>query len=183
MGNNRTIAPVILGPVIYYLFLDEEIVYIGMSKGNFHERIASHVKSKEFNRIEYRSCEIDEISKLESKEIEKHLPRYNIKNNGNRRMSGDNARRLNDLLLNKDASHYKNTTNTKSPFNLKTFMSIVKENQEKLLASFTEYTVANWLLGYQRPTRGSILRACSVLGISPQDLLIRLDFDPKDLLI
>lgn len=64
---------------VYFLFLNEEIVYIGQS-GNVHLRISQHIKEKEkeFNKVFYQPVppEMDLLA-IEKYYILKFRPKYN----------------------------------------------------------------------------------------------------------
>lgn len=63
---------------IYYLYLSDEIVYIG-SSFCCERRVYSHLKDKKFTHIsiEERSETGTELLKIESDLIAEHLPKYN----------------------------------------------------------------------------------------------------------
>ena len=72
-----TDIPFIKNPVIYYLKDKGTIVYIGISKGQLYNRLASHLKTKTFDEITYEECEKENLSKRESKLILQYKPIYN----------------------------------------------------------------------------------------------------------
>jgi hypothetical protein len=65
---------------VYVLYLDNWVVYVGMSDKDILSRVASHVKDKRFNRARFILMEgrmYDEVQDLESRLIGKFLPIYN----------------------------------------------------------------------------------------------------------
>jgi len=65
---------------IYFLFDEDELVYVGMSDNSIHERLNAHAKStKKFTH--YAIMEIDstkyDLKMIERHLITKHLPKYN----------------------------------------------------------------------------------------------------------
>ena len=64
---------------IYYLWREDEIVYIGQST-NILSRVATHLNSvvKVFDSYTYELCEPNLLNKLELESIIKHKPLYNI---------------------------------------------------------------------------------------------------------
>ena len=61
--------------LIYFLIQDEEVVYVGQTTQGF-SRIQAH-KNKQFNKVNYIRCRVDELDELESKYIVKYNPLYN----------------------------------------------------------------------------------------------------------
>lgn len=66
---------------VYFLFLDKEIVYIGMSSRSVLGRIFNcHIKNYKFNSIKIinlNNSNINEIKKMEKELIKEHKPHYN----------------------------------------------------------------------------------------------------------
>jgi hypothetical protein len=63
---------------IYFLFSDDELVYIGKSL-SIYARIGNHCADveKQFNRVSIFLCSIEELDDLECKYILKYKPKYN----------------------------------------------------------------------------------------------------------
>lgn len=63
---------------IYFLILDDEIVYVGQSR-DIKSRISQHSKTDKFwDKFFYILCERDQLNKLESHYINQFKPKYNI---------------------------------------------------------------------------------------------------------
>lgn len=64
---------------LYRLFLNDEIVYIGITV-SLHPmgRISAHYKDKEFDSFEAEQYSIDVLPQVEIDEIKRHTPKYNI---------------------------------------------------------------------------------------------------------
>lgn len=62
---------------IYYLIYGQTIVYIGQSV-SLDSRIGSHKVSKEFDRVMYQKVPFKERKEIETKEIRKWFPIYNV---------------------------------------------------------------------------------------------------------
>lgn len=61
---------------IYFLYLKNEIVYIGQSK-NVEERVQSHKKRFIFDSYSFIECDESELAKLEAELIFKYAPKHN----------------------------------------------------------------------------------------------------------
>ena len=96
---------------IYFLYRDNKIVYIGMSKDNVMDRVVQHYKDpkKEFTRFRIRDfseLSDDALFKKEKNLIKQWLPEYNVihnfKEKVRRRKSASNEwhteEEINDLL-------------------------------------------------------------------------------------
>lgn len=62
---------------VYFLIRDGKIVYVGKSM-NVHSRIATHQRSKEFDRINFVECPEESLHRLEQMYIRKFNPELNI---------------------------------------------------------------------------------------------------------
>jgi hypothetical protein len=65
-----------LGTVIYYLYKDSEIVYIGSTK-NLWSRLSTHIKEKDFDSYEIEKTTEKDRYNDEARLIFKHSPKYN----------------------------------------------------------------------------------------------------------
>ena len=74
IANRTQLTSQITG--IYFLYRNEEIVYIGQSR-NLHRRIIQHCYGKEFDSYSYIQCDESELNDLEFEFIAKHKPMYN----------------------------------------------------------------------------------------------------------
>lgn len=61
---------------IYFLYQDDELVYIGQSV-NVFGRIAQHIGKKQFNQFSWLSCERADLNELEHRAITKFQPKLN----------------------------------------------------------------------------------------------------------
>ncbi len=63
---------------VYYLYLGEEIIYIGQSRNVFH-RVGEHgvPNGIRFDSWEYIPTQVDDLIALESTEILRHRPKLN----------------------------------------------------------------------------------------------------------
>jgi len=64
---------------VYILTKNDDIIYIGKSKGGLLGRIGSHLKTKDFDDVSYVSARTDsELSSIEKQLIKKHKPKLNV---------------------------------------------------------------------------------------------------------
>lgn len=79
MKDLNNLDEMIYSPVIYYLYDNKEIVYIGETT-NLMYRIGQHSKTKIFDKVSYFvSVESNKQRKsIEASLIRKHKPKYNI---------------------------------------------------------------------------------------------------------
>ena len=61
---------------IYFLFYDDELVYIGQSE-NVHKRVPCHIVDKKFNNWNYIEYPEEDLDELEAEYILKYQPKYN----------------------------------------------------------------------------------------------------------
>ena len=64
------------GPAVYFLFVGDDLVYIGKSLNLLH-RVASHFGQKEFDHFSFITCTAGEIDELERRAIVKFRPPLN----------------------------------------------------------------------------------------------------------
>lgn len=64
------------GGGVYFLFDDEELVYIGRSQ-DIAKRLDQHQHSKKFDHYSFIECDGDERDELEADLIRLHKPKYN----------------------------------------------------------------------------------------------------------
>lgn len=62
---------------IYFLILNNHVVYVGQSRHSIHARIKSHLREKTFDRYFILPCEPEDLDYLETKYIAEHTPVYN----------------------------------------------------------------------------------------------------------
>ena len=63
---------------IYFLMKDNELMYIGMSNGNLLSRLNSHIKSKNFDSVLYKTVlRESSLGKIEKRLITKYRPKLN----------------------------------------------------------------------------------------------------------
>lgn len=63
---------------VYFLMKDNELVYIGMSNGNLLGRLNSHIKSKNFDYVLYKTVlRESSLGKIEKRLITKYRPKLN----------------------------------------------------------------------------------------------------------
>jgi len=66
---------------IYFLILEEEVVYVGQSKFNVFSRVGIHTRDKKFDEFHYLEINNDEdddfMNLLEARFILEYLPIYN----------------------------------------------------------------------------------------------------------
>lgn len=72
--NENSKIKVIRG--IYFLFKDNELVYIGQSE-DIYKRVPSHLFSKDFNNWNYIEYVNDDLNTLEAEFILKYRPKHN----------------------------------------------------------------------------------------------------------
>jgi excinuclease UvrABC nuclease subunit len=63
-------------PIIYFLYLNNDIVYIGKST-NFRSRLKKHLSNKYFDSFSYFHVNHENIENVERFYINKYLPKYN----------------------------------------------------------------------------------------------------------
>ena len=63
-------------PAIYFLFKDDELVYIGQSTC-LHARLGQHMRDKEFTHYTCVYCHKDELDRLEAAYIDRYRPLLN----------------------------------------------------------------------------------------------------------
>lgn len=68
--------PILRSSFIYFLLLDENVVYVGQTKTGI-SRPLSHENNKMFNSIKIIECDKEELDYLEDKYIAKYKPVYN----------------------------------------------------------------------------------------------------------
>ena len=68
---------------VYILKQDDEVVYVGQTslKNGVHVRVSSHKKDKVFNSVSSIEVSKEEMMRLETDLIIKHMPKYNKKIN------------------------------------------------------------------------------------------------------
>lgn len=73
---------------IYFLLLNNKVVYIGQTK-NLKQRISSHKGKKKFDSFRVFPCNVEKLLMYERRWIVKFQPEYNIrkKNKSNKRKS------------------------------------------------------------------------------------------------
>lgn len=64
-------------PVIYFLYHNGVIVYVGKSDGSLFGRVNSHLKDKVFDSISFINCDLDYLDETEVDYIVEHTPKYN----------------------------------------------------------------------------------------------------------
>lgn len=62
---------------VYFLFREEEVVYVGSSK-NIASRIATHIKTKSFDSYSKIHCNPEDMLDLEFEYIVEYVPIYNL---------------------------------------------------------------------------------------------------------
>ena len=101
---------------IYFLKMNDEIVYIGKTV-NIFKRLSSHVQERKkiFNNIDILVCDKSEMDALEIELIKKHKPKYNIVNNSDnnaeltqRRIISSSITRERNRILEKEIQKEKN---------------------------------------------------------------------------
>ena len=66
----------IIRDCVYILYNEDLIVYVGQSK-NIYNRLTSHIRDKEFNRVRYLHCREDRKLYWEKVLIDRYQPMYN----------------------------------------------------------------------------------------------------------
>lgn len=61
---------------IYHLVKDNEVVYVGQTT-NLLQRLAAHIRDKQFDAVNYREVPFDDLDAEEFADIIKHQPRLN----------------------------------------------------------------------------------------------------------
>lgn len=77
--KNRIEIKALVG--IYFLFKDEELVYIGQST-NINKRVHDHIIDKKFNTYTYIQFPKFKLDEMEKKFIRIYSPKYNIIHKG-----------------------------------------------------------------------------------------------------
>ena len=69
---------ILAGPGIYFLMLDDVVVYVGQAV-NMRVRVAAHIGegTKEFDRVAFVPCHPQNLLRYERSYIEKLVPKYN----------------------------------------------------------------------------------------------------------
>jgi GIY-YIG catalytic domain. len=164
MGDSYKIG-LVSQPAIYYLYQDNEIVYIGASKQNFHSRIGNHLKTKIFDQVKYEPCPLSQLLSRERELIRLHNPVYNIMGNAlNRDLESGkiNIKQYEDIIKKEKALRREQSMSAI----LSPFQSLLKKRRKDVIAAgFKASTVSMWIMGNRTPLWESAVRLSALLDL------------------
>lgn len=76
-NNSATFIPFAISNYLYYLFKDDELIYIGQTV-SLGSRVREHQKTKEIDSVYWKEVDADEVIMVERMCINYHSPTLNI---------------------------------------------------------------------------------------------------------
>lgn len=67
--------------IIYFLFLENSVVYVGQTKQDLFGRLSQHVRDKVFDSYSVMPVSMADLNRIERHYISKYKPRYNVVHN------------------------------------------------------------------------------------------------------
>lgn len=119
-------AKYVVTPGVYFLFDDDELVYVGQST-KAHARVAAHILEdiKEFNCFAVLECSATDLNETEAEAIVRFNPKYNRAVPGNKKWIGiSHLRRLTGMDSASLKAHIRENDITSYPFNLAYYFNV-----------------------------------------------------------
>lgn len=131
------------GNFVYFLINNNELVYIGKSNGNLLQRIGSHIKTKTFEEVYYKSFMSERIACIQEKQlITKYRPKLNKE-----WIFNDAKYKIFDLKTEEVIEDTKD--------NLVSILNTSKRGLDRLLHEYTVKLYHRYVLNKNRPMESS----------------------------